>query len=128
MCTYMLLTLLGTPTTNRRKRKIESHIPSSPQKARKLLMTAFDETSTKLDDFIKGDSFSMPEIPAGYNAPIFAFPVQLRQRNAGGAAIVAGAAAYIAPPIAKNDIGRMEIICQYCRARKFAGETDGMQE
>jgi hypothetical protein len=92
----LLLTLLGTPTTNRRKRKIESYIPSSPQKARKLLMTVFDETSTKLDDFIKGDPSSMPEIPSGNNAPIFAFPVQLRQMNAGGAAIVAGAAAYIA--------------------------------
>jgi hypothetical protein len=126
LCMIARLTLQGTPTTSGRKRKVENHDYTSPKKARKLLMKAFDAASTKLDDIIKGDSFVMPQIPPGYLQPIFAYPVQLRRRNAGGAAVVAGAAPYVAPPVTAQDIGPMDQICGKCHARKFLGETPGI--
>jgi hypothetical protein len=82
-----------------------------------------------LDLYIKGfEPWKIPEIPLGYrNQSIFAFPAQLRQRNPGGGAVVAGAPIYVALPVAQHEIGPMDRICIKCNARKFKGETPGIK-
>jgi hypothetical protein len=102
-------------------------------------------TMPEIEPWTMPETWTMPEIPYAYaNQNIWAFPAQLRPRNGAGNAIGAGAAGngqnpgqpipQPQPPLAMHngrrikpvDIGRMDIICTKCSAKRFPKEADGM--
>jgi hypothetical protein len=74
------------------------------------------------------EDYHFPQLPEGLrDQRLFAFPAQLRPRN--GQPI-----RQPQPPLAMHngrrikpvDIGRMDIICTKCSAKRFPKEADGM--
>jgi hypothetical protein len=59
--------------------------------------------------------------------PLMLFPVQLRQRHGNGMAVVAGVPIQVVPPLPPPlDIGEMDQLCRFCRARRFLHEPNGI--